>query len=215
MLKAGIQPIRFPVRDFSGFTSTYSSINSTNNSFPSVGERALAAAKIYTILRYFYPNKYSWTKNWDSLYRHYLPRFILAEDSVEYVRSVLELYAHTQDGHGFVTHRLVNFIRAGLPGSFPAFRVRIIEDQLVITTIINDSLTTALGIKRGDIVLEKDGINVLNDIEEKRKYFSASNYEAQSGYITNGYLRNVAGKMMQLKLKDAAVRSLKLDETQV
>lgn len=119
-------------------------------------------------------------------------------------KTYLNRSAHIQDGHGFVTHPIANFIRGGLPGTFPAFRVRFIENQLVITTMNNDSLTTALGIKKGDILLEKDGINSLKDFEEKRKYFSASNYDAQSGYITNGYLRNVPGKTMQLKLKDAS-----------
>ncbi len=203
ILKTEIQPYQSPVKDFSGFTSNNITKQLTTNPYPSVGERVLAAAKIYTIIKYFYPNKYSWTKSWDSLYLHYLPRFILAEDSIEYVRTVMEFYSHTQDGHGIVNHRIANFIRGGLPGSFPAFRVRIIENQLVITNIINDSLTTDLGIKKGDIVLEKDGNNSLKDIEEKRKYISASNYEAQSGYITNGYLRNVPGKIMQIKLKDA------------
>ena len=208
ILQAGIQPYQLSAKDFSGFTSNNYYKKISTNAYPTVGERVLAAAKIYTIIKYFYPNKYYWTKSWDSLYLHYLPRFVLAADSIEYVRAVLEFYANTRDGHGIINHNIASFIVKGglMAGLVPAFQLRLIENQLLITAIINDSLTTALGIKKGDIVLEKDGINVIKDIEEKRKYYNASNYDAESGYITNGYIRNDPGKTIHLKLKNAAGR---------
>ncbi|MDZ4795087.1 MAG: hypothetical protein SGI83_12475 [Bacteroidota bacterium] len=206
ILKAGIQPYQKPERKFSGFTSNYSNKSLTSNSYPAVGERVLAAAKIYSVLKYFYPNKQLWTHNWDSVYLHFLPGFVLAADSIEYVRTVMEMYTHVQDGHGFIAHPLVRLIRGIPQGTFspPPFRMRIIENQLLITDIINDSLTGALGIKKGDIIIGKDGINAIKDINDKRKYFSASNYDAQSGYITNNYLTIAAGSLIQLKLKDAS-----------
>jgi C-terminal processing protease CtpA/Prc len=203
ILKSGIAPYHPHSKDFSGFTSNYNIKKLNANAYPSVGERVLAAAKMYTIIKYFYPNKYSWTKNWDSLYVNYLPRFVLAADSMDYVKAVIEMYAHTNDAHGFLNFPVIDFIQGGPAGSFPAFRVRLVENQLVITTINNDSLTRLLGIKKGDILLEKDGINCMKDVEEKRKYISASNYETQSGMITNRYLSNVPGKTTSLKLRDA------------
>jgi hypothetical protein len=70
ILKIGIQPYKSPERIFSGFTSNYSIKSLTNNSYPTVGERVLAAAKIYSVLKYFYPNKKLWTHNLDSVYLH-------------------------------------------------------------------------------------------------------------------------------------------------
>jgi C-terminal processing protease CtpA/Prc len=202
ILNIGIPPYKSTERIFSGFTNNYSNKSLTRKSYPTEGERVLAAAKIYSVLKYFYPNKELWTHNWDSVYLNFLPRFVLAADSIEYVRAVMELYTHVQDGHGFITHPLVGVIR-GIPhGIFaiPPFRTRIIEDQLVITDIINDSLTGLLGIKRGDIILEKNG----EDIEGKRKYYSASNYDAQSGYMTNLYITIASNSSIRLKLKDAS-----------
>ena len=207
ILKNGIQPYQPFERVFSGFKSINSTKSLTKSSYPTVGERVLAAAKIYSVLKFFYPNKQLWTHNWDSVYLNFLPRFVLAKDSFEYVRTVMEMYPHVQDGHGFMQHPLINSIRNSplQPGvERPPFQMRLVENQLVITLIINDSLTKALGIKKGDIILEKDGINTMGDINNLRKYFSASNYDAQSGYIASSYLCNPVGKIMQLKLKDAS-----------
>lgn len=204
LLHAGIKPYQTPERNFNGFTSNNNNKKLTENSYPSVGERVLAAAKIYTVLKYFYPNKYLWTHDWDSIYLHFLPRFVLAGDSIEYVKTVMEMYANIQDGHGFMTHPLVFSILTSPGGIGAPFQVRTIENQLVITRIFDDSLAAVLDIKRGDIILEKDGINVLKDIDEKRKYWSASNYEAQTYYITLYYLRNTIGKNTNLKLKDSS-----------
>jgi C-terminal processing protease CtpA/Prc len=59
-------------------------------------------------------------------------------------------------------------------------------------------------------MLEKDGINAMKDINETRKYFSASNYDAQSGYIAAAYLRNPIGKIIPLTLKDASGKIKKI-----
>ncbi len=82
--------------------------------------------------------------------------------------------------------------------------MRIIENQLVITNIIDDSISNVLGIKKGDIIMEKDGITAIKEIDDKRKYFNASNYDAQSGYIANIYLGSPTGNSVQLKMKDAS-----------
>jgi len=203
ILNNGIQPHQPSEKVFSGFTSINSRKSLTKKSYPTVGDRALAAAKIYSVLKFFYPNKHLWTHNWDSVYLNFLPRFVLASDSIEYVKTVMEMYAYVQDGHGFMQHPLASKIK-GIPLIPPPIRMRVIENQLVITNIIDDSLTIVLGIKKGDIIMEKDGINAIKEIDEKRKYSAASNYDAQSGYIANIFLGTPPGNSVQLKLKDAS-----------
>lgn len=199
--------------DFMGFNSNLENRTLTKNSYPSVGDRVLAAAKIYSVLKFYYPNKHLWTHNWDSVYLHFLPRFIAARDSIEYIRTIMEMYAHVQDGHGVMNHPLVPVIRGITTRDFspPPFRTRIIEGQLVVTDIINDSITKALDIKPGDIILEKNGLDVSKDLDERRKYFSASNYDAQSGYITATYLTLLPGTVVKLKLKDESGKIKNID----
>jgi C-terminal processing protease CtpA/Prc len=198
-----IKPIIPAAVVFDGFNSSNGNKTYSPRSFPSLGERVLAAAKIYSTIEYFYPNKHLWKHNWDSVYKAFLPKFIEAQDSVEYVRAVIEMYAYIEEGHGFVRHPLVNYpIRGGLPGR-PSFMVEIVEGQLIISEVLDDSLAKAIGFSRGDIILEKDGVNALKEIGSRRKYYPASNYDAQSRYITNDYLRDTPGKTVRFKLKDA------------
>lgn len=206
ILKSGTKPINNTKVELGGFNSKYTGQKITKQIYPSIGERTLSAAKIYSVIKYFYPNKHLWTHNWDSVYLHFLPRFILAKDSVEYLKAVMEMYPNIEDGHGFITHPYIDYIRNGPPGTFPPFQARIIENQLVVTKIIRDSIAKVLNIKPGDIILEKNGINVIQELNDKRKYFSASNYDAQSGYIVGAYLRSPFGSIVKLKIKDVEGR---------
>ena len=213
ILKAGIKPNNASTIEFSGFNSKYTGQKLTKQIYPSTGERTLAAAKIYSVIKYFYPNKHLWTHDWDSVYLHYLPRFILAKDSVEYLKAIMEMYPNIQDGHGFVTHPYVNYIRVGNPpGIFSPFWVRIIENQVVVTKILRDSIAKALNVKIGDIILESEGIEAMTEINEKRKYYSASNYDAQSGNVAAQYLRSPIGTFKNIKIKDAEgkIKSIKI-----
>ncbi len=203
VLKIGAQPYQSPLKDFRGFASNINSKSLTKNPFPSIGERALAIAKIYSVLKYFYPNKNLWTHNWDSIYLQFLPQFLSAQDSIEYTRVVVEMYTYLQDGHGVILQNSIPTSFRNATGVLPPFQIRIVENELVITDIINDSLCKELGIQRGDIIIEKDGKNSISDVNETRKYFSASNYDAQSGQIASRYLRNPAGTTVKLKLRDA------------
>lgn len=213
MLKDGIKPINNSTKELSGFNSKYTAQKITKQIYPAVGERTLAVAKIYSVIKYFNPNKHLFTRNWDSVYLQYLPRFILAKDSVEYLKAVMEMYPNIEDGHGFVTHPYVNFIRIGNPpGIFPPFLVRVVENQVVVTNILRDSIATALDIKIGDIILESEGIDAMKEINEKRKYYNASNFDAQSGNIAAHYLRSPIGTVKNIKIKNAQgkIRTIKI-----
>jgi C-terminal processing protease CtpA/Prc len=203
ILRSGTKPINNISVELGGFDSKYTGQKISKEIYPPIGSRVLSAAKIYTVIKYFYPNKHLWTHNWDSVYLRFLPRFILAKDSVEYLKAVMEMYPNIEDGHGFIAHPYVDYIRNGPPGTFPPFQTRIIENQLVVTKIIRDSIARVLNIKPGDIILEKNGKNVIQELNERRKYFSASNYDAGSGYIVGAYFRSPFGSIIKLKIKNA------------
>jgi len=60
--------------------------------FPHLGYRALAAAKIFTVIDYFFPYKNLMEYSWDSIYHKLLPQFITAKDSVAYSLAVAKMY---------------------------------------------------------------------------------------------------------------------------
>ena len=175
----------------------------TKKPYPSIGERALSVAKIYSILKYFYPNKQIWEHSLDSIYLEFLPRFLSAKDSVDYLKAVVEMYTYSRDGHGFIQQygRPVSFRNA--TNTFAPFHIKIIEGQMVIYEILNDSVCNAIGIKIGDIILEKNGKPAMQEFNETRKYFSASNYESQTNLMSLRYLRNQPGVKVKFKILNA------------
>jgi C-terminal processing protease CtpA/Prc len=121
--------------------------------FPSPGYRLLAAARLWSTIRLFYPYKALIGESWDDQLRAALPAFENAKDSLEYAQAVARFASHIHDTH----------VTAGSPalsayiGTVPVgAAARLIENQLVITRIADSSASRA-GLRVGDVVLSVDG----------------------------------------------------------
>lgn len=153
--------------------------------YPSLGNRVLAAAKIYTVINTFFVNKKLMDKPWDKVYEQYLPRFVAARDSMEYAQTVAEMYAHIQDGHGFISSQVNISKKFTGQGISPSVYGKVIENRFVITSLIVDSAAKQEGLSVGDIILGIDGKDILKLIDEQRPYQPASNYVTQTHYIAD------------------------------
>lgn len=156
--------------------------------YPSVGWRVLTAAKIYSVINYFFPNKKMMTVNWDSIARIYLPRFVAARDSAQYQLTVAEMYSFIQDGHGFNTVPVARLLGGG-DASLP-IAMGIVEEKLVVTAIINDSLAKLAGVEKGDVILKVNSRDVRDRVEVFKKYIASSNesshMSAAAGMMSRG-----------------------------
>src|SRR5689334_17514142 len=121
--------------------------------FPSVGYRILAAARIWSTIRLFYPYKSLIDENWDEQLRVALPEFERARDSLEYNQAVARFAAHIHDTHVTVGSATLRAYLGAVPIGAAA---RFIENQLVITRIVDSSASQA-GLRIGDVVLSVDG----------------------------------------------------------
>lgn len=155
--------------------------------FPPLGYRVLGAAKIYTIIDHFYYDKRLMDSGWNKMYEKYLPLFVAAKDSMDYIKAVASFYAHIQDGHGAISSTpYYKLIHAGYYSS-PVF-ASIKENKMVVTAIVNDSGAKADHIEIGDVIEKADGKDVMTTINELRKYHPAGNYAAQGSYLTRTFL---------------------------
>lgn len=170
--------------------------------YPSLGNRALAAAKIYSVINYFFVNKKLMDKSWDDIYQQYLPRFVAAKDSMEYALTVAAMYAHIQDGHGFISSQVSISKKFVGQGVTPSVFGQVIENKFVITSIIVDSTAKKEGLAIGDIVLSIDGKDMLKFIDEQRPYQAASNYVTQTRYISDYALCGDDSSQAVLKVLD-------------
>lgn len=152
--------------------------------YPSLGYRSLAAAKVYSVINYFFPNKKLMTVDWDSVSKTFLPQILAAKDSMEYNLAINAYYANIQDGHGFTYGSLVNkYFVGGTEKS--AITGELIEGKYVITNIIDDSIAKVKNIKIGDIVTHVNGKNVLELISTLKKYKAHSNDVTGGNYAAS------------------------------
>lgn len=121
--------------------------------FPSAGYRILAAARIWSTIRLFYPYKSLIGENWDDQFRAALPAFESAHDAVEYAQAAARFASHIHDSHVTVSSnalfRWIGIVPVGAAA-------RLIENQLVITRIADSSAERA-GLRVGDVVMSIDG----------------------------------------------------------
>jgi C-terminal processing protease CtpA/Prc len=93
---------------------------------------------------------------WEDVLEEFIPKMVVAKDAIEYTLTVAELVTHIQDSHGFIRSSILNKY---LGSHSPSVAVKIVEDQFVITAILEDSAKKS-GLSVGDIILKVDGEDI-------------------------------------------------------
>jgi C-terminal processing protease CtpA/Prc len=175
----------YETTDFSG-EKRYDSM-----SFPNLEYRLLFLSRFWNIINYYAPYKYL-TTNWDSVLQKFIPKVISATDTIVYYKTLQELCKSLNDGHAQLT--LLSGQIQGYDVIFGGYTVpfycEIINEKVIVRNVPNDSISKAINIKQGDIILKMDDRLIRQIISDKRKYISASNYADEmhqlSNYILDG-----------------------------
>ncbi|MEP6621983.1 MAG: S41 family peptidase [bacterium] len=168
--------------------------------FPSAGYRILAAARLWSTIRLFYPYKSLIGENWDEQFRAALPAIEGARDATDYGKAVGAFAAHIHDTHVTVSNAaLWQFIGQTPIGA----SARLIENQLVITHIADSSATHA-GLRVGDVVMSIDGESVDARIARLTPYFAASTPAALRFRLQSALLSGGTTNSAQLIVRGAA-----------
>jgi C-terminal processing protease CtpA/Prc len=142
--------------------------------YPSTGYRILAAARIWSTIRLFYPYKNLIGENWDDQLRAAFPQVEAARDSLEYGQAIARFASHIHDAHVVVgsaaLQRYIGQVHIGAAA-------RLIDNQLVITRIVDTSASRA-GLRLGDVVLSIDGEPTAARIARLTPYYSAGTPQA-------------------------------------
>ena len=138
--------------------------------YPSAGYRILAAARIWSTIRLFYPYKSLIGENWDERLRAALPELERAHNSLEYAQAVARFSAHIHDTHVNVGSATLRAYLGAVPIGAAA---RFIEKELVITRIVDSSASRA-GLRIGDIVVTVDGEPIARRIARLTPFFAVS-----------------------------------------
>jgi C-terminal processing protease CtpA/Prc len=169
-----------------------------DSNYPDLGHRLLAAAKVWTVIDYFFAYKELMDDDWEAVFRKSIPDFATASDSLEYALAVARMYTHLDDGHGFIRSTA---LRQYFGRTVPPVFIRFIDDKPVVTCILPDSVYEVKGVDIGDIILEIDGERTDDRIERFSEYINASNRPTLLNYISWRILNGPDSSEIRLKIQ--------------
>ncbi len=160
-----------------------------NTPFPDEGFRLLSLYRYWNMINYFFPYKHLMDEDWNVKLKAYIPLFIKAKDELEYELAVVQIIGDIQDTHANLWGGADKIDQwKGL--NYAPVHVRFIENQLVVTDYYNEELKNVVGLKIGDIITKINGNLIAKMVEEKSKYYPASNEPTRLRDISADLLRS-------------------------
>lgn len=140
--------------------------------YPFMGSRVLGAARIWSAMRARHAHRDFYDEDIDAAFERVIPKLESARSAREYARAMREFASAFDDAQVRLAGASIDSVR-GLAST--PFRVRWIDGKAIITDVVFDSATQALGIVRGLEVVAIDGFPVPAWIAEHRNTVSAPN----------------------------------------
>ena len=194
---------RLPVRRLPAVLPAYYD----SDPYPFMGARLLAAARLWSAIRVRHIHRDLYDDDMDALLARTIPALESARTATEYAAALLPMVSALDDTPANLRGASVDSVR-GL-ASVP-FRVRWIEDRVIITDVVRDSVTTALGIDTGMELTAADGFPVPAWIIDHRTAVSAPNTWSRLRTLMPLLARGPAGGAL-FRLRDLANRERQLN----
>lgn len=169
--------------------------------YPPVALRILAAAKIWGAFHYFFAYKDLMDEDWDQDFVEFLPRFEAAKNAHDYNLAISEMVARVDDSNATVDSDTLTDFFGEAP---PPIRVRLIEKKPVVTRVLAEA--KAVGIVRGDIVTFVDHSSTVERTNAEAKYVSASTRAWLGDRVMQLLLNGPEGSMATLTITSAGGR---------
>ena len=155
--------------------------------FPDAGFRLLSLFRYWNMIQYFFPYKYITDKSWDDVLIEYIPKFISAQNDLEYELAALQLISEVNDSHANLTSTILFWSR----GTHHApFRIQFVEQKWIVTDYYNPELKEVYGPEIGDIITQINSRDIETIVDSLKKYYPASNEAARISNISFDLLRS-------------------------
>lgn len=140
--------------------------------FPEEKYRALAVVRYWNLVNYFYPGKSVIVNSWDDAMITCLEEVVKVPGQDEYHMAMKAFTAAVRDAQSqFVSDVFKNVTGIyGVP-----FKVKCIDNKILVTTILNGRLSGDIDIKMGDEIVAVDGVPVTDLKNVLSKQVSYSN----------------------------------------
>ncbi len=170
-------------------------INPKDSDYPNQNYRLLSLARYWNIVEYFFPYKYLMDENWDNVLTDMIPKFLNSKNASEYQLYMLETVVKLDDTHAnFYSNEIGDFFgKKTIP-----VQLSILEDSVIISGYVNDSLAKISNLLIGDIIKSVDGKDIMELVKINDKYLNGSN-------------KSVKYKDLQFKISSGTSDSVKLE----
>lgn len=143
----------------------------SGNAYPTEELRILALFRYWNIIDYFYPYKKIMDRDWDSVLVEFIPQIVTANNALSYNLYFKKLTTQLSDTHAFFVSSAFN----NWDGNYyPPFEARYIENEMVITKVVNG----INNIHVGNVIKAIDGVPIKTLRDSLRNYSFGSNNAA-------------------------------------
>lgn len=168
--------------------------------YNSKGSRILMLFAYWNLIEYYFPYKYVMDQKWDLSLEQTIPLAVNAKDENDFYAAMKKMATKLNDSH-------VEFVIYGssvkwMDSNYFPLTGKIIEEKLVVTEILGDSLAAADNIKIGDIITKINDKTIKELILENRDLICASNEAAYLDKLIKPILKNDTGSIKVEFLKD-------------
>lgn len=174
--------------------------NYFNLKFDDKNSRILWYFMYWNLVEYFFPYKYKMDQKWDVTFKQMLPLVLEAKNEDEFFTTVRKTASKLDDSHvEFALYKNSKFEES--KRFFPA-DCRIIDNKMVVTEILADSLAQADDIKVGDVITKVNNKTIEAYVSEYRDLFGASNEPTLLSKLVKKILNGNSEKVDVEFLKD-------------
>jgi len=159
--------------------------------------RILMVFAYWNLVEYYFPYKYVMDQKWDKTLEQILPLVVEGKDQKDFFMAMKKMTTKINDSHGYFYGASKWTAESRF---FPA-NCKIIDNKMVVTEIVGDSLAQADSIKIGDVITKINDKTIKEHIEENRDLICASNEAA--------YLDKVAKAILIYDSENVKVEFLK------
>lgn len=138
------------------------------SSYPVEEKRILALCRYWNQVHYLYPYKGIMDQDWDITLQEFIPQIASATDALSFSQAFRRLTTRINDSHGAFGSPIYN---EWLGLCYPPFQVRQIENQMVITQVLEG----IEGVSVGDVITAIDGEDIELLKNNLRQYSYGSN----------------------------------------
>ena len=150
------------------------------------GLRMLALFRYWNIIEYFFPSKYLIKENWDDVLKEFLPKFAADRTSLHYKLNCLKLINRIHDTHASISGD--KEIGGYFGTKYSVVKARMIEGKLIVTLMVNDTLSKSESIKVGDEILTVNGKTIAQCHKDMDPILCASNPSAANRNFASAFL---------------------------